>query len=72
MQIAGTANTVANAVSRLDMDPTFMVDNNFQEHLGQSDYIHCQHLNMSMLLSQLMVDSSDLSVGVYSKGPSMQ
>ena len=57
---ADTANASSNAITGLKMDLNYTLHTNSLHDLGESDYNHIQHRNMSMLLSQPLADNAKL------------
>ena len=64
MHIAGKTNTVFNAISRSDVDPTSTVDKTFLHYICESDNNHGQYLNMTLVFSQSLSGNTDVVISV--------
>ena len=67
VHMAGIANTIANAINRLDMIPTCKVSQDILKGLDENDCIHIKQVHFTKVLSKLLQDNTDLgtSIGCY-------
>ena len=47
-------NTVASAISKLDMGPSCKVGEEILKHFNENDYIQGKHVHLNRLLGQLL------------------
>ena len=57
-------NTVANAISKIDMDHTCNVSEDVLKGLSVHDYIIFKHRHLTRVLSKSLIDSTDLGTSV--------
>ena len=65
MPIGGKTSTAANAITRFHMDSSYTIDTDPSNNLGESDYNNGQHAHMTMVLSQSLLDNTDLGMKVF-------
>ena len=58
MHIVGITNPLADAISRLDMDPTCSISKDILKDLDENGYIHCKHVHLTGVLIQLLLDNT--------------
>ena len=64
LHVASTANSIANAIGRFDMDLTCMVSERILKGLDVNDYIHFIHVNFTRALSSSLQDNAELGSSV--------
>ena len=57
---AGVTNTVANAISRLDMNPFCKIRKKILKGLDENDYIQNKQVHLSRVLSQSLQDNNNV------------
>ena len=65
MHITGIANTVADAISWFDMDPTCKISEDILKTQDGNDYIHGKLMHFTSILSQSLLDNNNLVTNVW-------
>ena len=60
MHVTGITYTVADAISRFDVDPTCNISEDILKGLDENDNIHGKHMHSIKVFSQSFLDNADL------------